>query len=92
MSSSRVLVVGAAGLVGQNLVPSLIASGQSVVAVDKNGPNLALLARRNPGLQTIEADLCESRDRWDGWGELDCVVDQAVSWIRWISARKPTAP
>ena len=75
MRSSRVLIVGAAGLVGQNLAPRLLAAGKTVVAVDKNGPNLALLGRRNPGLRTIEADLCESRASWDSWGEIDTVVD-----------------
>ncbi len=75
MRSSRVLMVGAAGLVGQNLAPRLLAAGHSVTAVDKNGPNLALLGRRNPGLRTLEADVCDSRALWDRWGDFDSVVD-----------------
>ncbi len=75
MSGSRLLMVGAAGMVGQNLASRLLAAGHDVVAVDKNGPNLALLGRRNPALRMIEADVCESRASWDAWGAIDTVVD-----------------
>ena len=56
----RVVVTGAAGLVGQNLVLMMREQGYTnVVAIDKQPGNLALLARLNPGVRTLEADLHE---------------------------------
>ncbi len=56
--SAPVVVTGAAGLVGQNLVLMLRESGfRTIVALDKHRRNLQLLARLNPGIRTIEADL-----------------------------------
>jgi uncharacterized protein YbjT (DUF2867 family) len=58
--SGRVVVTGAAGLVGQNLVLMLREAGCGpVVAIDRNEANLALLARLNPGVTAIHADLAE---------------------------------
>ncbi len=60
----RIAVTGAAGLVGQNLVPRLKARGYTdIVALDKHRPNLRLLAGLHPDIQVVEADL--ARDR--GW-------------------------
>jgi NAD dependent epimerase/dehydratase family len=59
----RVVVTGAAGLVGQNLVPMLREAGWGpVVVIDRNEANLALLARLNPGVTTIRADLADAGD------------------------------
>jgi uncharacterized protein YbjT (DUF2867 family) len=59
--SAKIVVTGAAGLVGQNLVLMLREAGfDSVVAIDKHAANLALLARLNPGVRTVLADLAES--------------------------------
>jgi nucleoside-diphosphate-sugar epimerase len=56
----RLVVTGAAGLVGQNLVLLMREAGwRNIVAIDKQSKNLALLARLNPGVETIEADLAE---------------------------------
>jgi uncharacterized protein YbjT (DUF2867 family) len=56
----RVVVTGAAGLVGQNLVLMLRERGYSrITAIDKQANNLALLARLNPGVHSLEADLSE---------------------------------
>jgi nucleoside-diphosphate-sugar epimerase len=60
MKDSRIVITGAAGLVGQNLVLALRDAGHSdVVAIDKHGPNLRLLARLNPAVRAVEADLAE---------------------------------
>jgi NADH dehydrogenase len=46
----RILVLGASGFVGRHLVPRLIASGNTVVALARNPPHAA------PGLEPIAAD------------------------------------
>lgn len=56
----KIVVTGAAGLVGQNLVVMLRESGYTdVVAIDKQSANLALMARLNPGVVTVAADLAQ---------------------------------
>jgi nucleoside-diphosphate-sugar epimerase len=64
MSQPRIALTGAAGLVGQNLIPRLKARGYGdIVALDKHGANTAILRRLHPDLTVIETDL--ARD--DGW-------------------------
>jgi nucleoside-diphosphate-sugar epimerase len=53
----RVVVTGAAGLVGQNLIPHLKQFGWSVVAIDKHPANTKILKRLHADLEVIEADL-----------------------------------
>ena len=56
----RIVLTGAAGLVGQNLAVELRAQGfTQLVAIDKHARNLAVLRELNPGVETIEADLAE---------------------------------
>ncbi|MFN9030642.1 MAG: NAD-dependent epimerase/dehydratase family protein [Betaproteobacteria bacterium] len=58
--SGRVVVTGAAGLVGQNLVLLMREVGYvNVVAIDKQSDNLRLLAQLNPGVRVVDADLAE---------------------------------
>jgi nucleoside-diphosphate-sugar epimerase len=60
----KIIVTGAAGLVGQNLVPRLKArSGARIVALDKHKANTAILRSLHPDITTIDVDL--ARD--DGW-------------------------
>jgi nucleoside-diphosphate-sugar epimerase len=60
MGSDKIVVTGAAGLVGQNLIPRLLERGHdSIVAIDKHESNTATLARLNPGIDVIEADLAK---------------------------------
>jgi uncharacterized protein YbjT (DUF2867 family) len=57
---SRILVTGAAGLVGQNLIALLREEGfHNITAIDKHEANLATLAGLHPGLTTLLADLAE---------------------------------
>ena len=53
----KIVVTGAAGLVGQNLIPLLIQKGYSVVGIDKNNNNLNLLKKLNPKVEIIHADM-----------------------------------
>lgn len=56
----KIVITGAAGLVGQNLVLQARESGyHDLVAIDKHGANLRLLAELNPCVRTVEADLAE---------------------------------
>lgn len=61
----KVLITGAAGLVGQNLLLSLTQTGYSdIVAIDKQAANLDLVSRLNPGVRVVKADLAEPGP-WD---------------------------
>lgn len=56
----KIVITGAAGLVGQNLIQRLVAQGATgIVAIDKNAHNAAILARQQPGIKVIVADLAE---------------------------------
>ena len=60
MSSNKIVITGAAGLVGQNLVSRLKAQGSAkIVAIDKHPANTATLRKLHPELRIIEADLAE---------------------------------
>ncbi len=60
----RVVVTGAAGLVGQNLIPRLKARGfTDIVAIDKHRANTRILAELHPDIRVVEADL----SRAGGW-------------------------
>jgi len=53
-----IVITGAAGLVGQNLVTLLAEQGFTrLVAIDKHAGNLAILKRLHPQVSTLEADL-----------------------------------
>ncbi len=57
----RIVLTGAAGLVGQNLLVELEAMGcRNLVAIDKHAHNLAILRGLHPGVEAIEADLAEA--------------------------------
>ena len=59
-AQDKVVITGAAGLVGQNLVTLLAEHGYShIVAIDKHAANLAILQRLHPGVHTLVADLAE---------------------------------
>jgi nucleoside-diphosphate-sugar epimerase len=59
-TNAKMVITGAAGLVGQNLVLLLREMGYSdLVAIDKQKNNLALLGQLNPGVRTVLADVAE---------------------------------
>jgi uncharacterized protein YbjT (DUF2867 family) len=75
--SAKIAVTGAAGLVGQNLLPRLKARGYTnLVAIDKHRANLAILHRLHPDIMALEVDLATD----NGWeGVLDDVAVVIVS-------------
>lgn len=64
MPDRKIIITGAAGLVGQNLIPRLQARGLGqLVAIDKHPTNTETLRRLHPDLRVIHADLAEP-DPW----------------------------
>ena len=60
MSSKKIVVTGAAGLMGQNLLPRLKSDKlNEIVAIDKHAKNLAILRQLHPEIRVVEADLAE---------------------------------
>lgn len=57
--TESVFITGAAGLVGQNLIPSLKATNRRVVAVDKHTANVSVLRELHPDITVIEDDIAE---------------------------------
>src|SRR3984885_605930 len=54
----RIVITGAAGLVGQNLVPRLISSGfTDIVAIDKHPTNTAIFEANYPTVRMLRSDL-----------------------------------
>lgn len=71
----RLVVTGAAGMLGQNLVPRLLAGGDAVVALDQNAATLKVLAERAEGATIEVADLAEEGN-WERHFEgADAVID-----------------
>lgn len=71
----RIVLTGAAGLVGQNLVVELKAQGyRNLVAIDKHAHNLAILGRLHPEVETVLADLAEPGPWQEHFTAADCVV------------------
>jgi nucleoside-diphosphate-sugar epimerase len=59
----KIAITGAAGLVGQNLVPRLKArGGYEIVAFDKHPANTRILRDLHPDVRVVEADLAEPGD------------------------------
>lgn len=71
---STVVVTGAAGLVGQNLIPRLKARGHRIVGLDKHPTNTARLRKLHPDIQVIEADLAQPGDWARAFADADAVV------------------
>lgn len=63
----KIVVTGAAGLVGQNLMQRLRQAGAAeIVAIDKNAHNAAILKRLQPTVEVVVADLAADT----GWESL----------------------
>jgi nucleoside-diphosphate-sugar epimerase len=60
MPARKIVITGAAGLVGQNLIPRLKRRNLGeIVAIDKHPTNTATLQRLHPELRVVQADLAE---------------------------------
>jgi len=82
----KVVITGAAGLVGQNLTLLLREQGYTdLVAIDRHEENLATLARLNPGVTTHCADLAAAGDWQALFAGADCVVilQACITGLNW---------
>jgi len=63
----KVVITGAAGLVGQNLIPRLTSKGfTSLVAIDKHPINTAILQKSYPSVRLLNEDLAmEHGGKWE---------------------------
>jgi len=72
---AKIVLTGAAGLVGQNLIVELEAQGyERIVAIDKHEYNLAILRQLHPRVETILADLAEPGEWEQSFTGAACVV------------------
>ncbi|MEY2169646.1 MULTISPECIES: NAD-dependent epimerase/dehydratase family protein [unclassified Rhodanobacter] len=72
---AKLVLTGAAGLVGQNLIVELKAQGYTqIVAIDKHAYNLEILRQLHPDVTAILADLAEEGDWTEAFAGAACVV------------------
>jgi nucleoside-diphosphate-sugar epimerase len=72
---AKIAITGAAGLVGQNLIPRLKARGyREIVAIDKHPANTALLRQLHPEVTVVEADLAGEGDWQRSIAGVDVIV------------------
>lgn len=72
---AKIILTGAAGLVGQNLVVELRAQGYtSLVAIDKHEYNLDILRKLHPEVRCVPADLAEPGDWASEFERAACVI------------------
>jgi nucleoside-diphosphate-sugar epimerase len=69
-----VVVTGAAGLVGQNLIPRLKSRGYAVIGIDKHPTNTQRLRELHPDIRVIEEDLSQTGPWMDALAGADAVV------------------
>jgi nucleoside-diphosphate-sugar epimerase len=85
---SGIAITGAAGLVGQNLIPRLKARGNvDIVAIDKHPANTAILRQLHPDIRVIESNLA----RADGWQDAVAACGVVVCCHAQIGGLDPTA-
>jgi nucleoside-diphosphate-sugar epimerase len=66
----KIVITGAAGLVGQNLIPRLMAKGfKQIVAIDKHPTNVEILKKCHPNVRVLHKDLAEECTTTNGWDE-----------------------
>ena len=71
----KIVITGAAGLVGQNLVARLKARNDlALVGIDKHPTNVRLFREIHPGIPIIEANLAEAGPWFDCFSGADAVV------------------
>jgi nucleoside-diphosphate-sugar epimerase len=73
--NARIVLTGAAGLVGQNLLVEMKTQGYTrLVAIDKHEYNLGILRQLHPEVETILADVAEPGAWEDAFAGADCLV------------------
>ncbi len=71
----KIVVTGAAGLVGQNVIARLKTNPDlKIVGIDKHPGNTALLRKLHPEIEVINADLAVEGPWMDAFADADCVL------------------
>jgi len=71
----KLVITGAAGLVGQNLIVELKSQGyRNLVAIDKHEYNLGILRKLHPDVHAILADVAEYGDWETSFAGATCIV------------------
>lgn len=73
-NGKRIVITGAAGLVGQNLAAHLEPERNRLIAIDKDGDALARLKQRFPAIETIAADLAQDEEWQTALAECDALI------------------
>lgn len=69
-SSGKIVITGAAGLVGQNLIPRLAGRGfKEIIAIDKHAKNVKILEKYHPEIRVLQRDLAKEDDAAQSWKE-----------------------
>ena len=72
---SKIIIPGAAGLVGQNLIVLLLKAGyKNLIAIDKHKHNTKMLADLHPDITVIEADLADEGDWQTSLKDSDMII------------------
>ncbi|MDF1792068.1 MAG: NAD(P)H-binding protein [Thalassobaculaceae bacterium] len=72
---ARIVITGAAGLVGQNLIARIADRADlQIVAIDKHPKNTSVLAGLHPGIEVMEADLAQPGDWTRAFKGADAVI------------------
>jgi len=75
MQSKRIVIPGAAGLVGQNLLILLKEQGyREIVAIDKHPENTAVLRELHPDITVVEADVSKKGEWQNVFKQGDVVI------------------
>ena len=75
MAQKKIVITGAAGLVGQNLVTLLAGRPDlRLVAIDRHAHNLGVLARLHPAVTAVHADLADPGPWEEHFAGADAVV------------------
>lgn len=94
MSKGTLLVIGAAGDVGQGIVAAALASGRQVIAAGRNGEKLERLAARHPGtaLARVIGDIATETGAaalWDEAARKFGAIDAVAVSVNAPSKRQP---
>ncbi len=74
-NKKKIIITGAAGLVGMNLLTKIDSKKYDVIAIDKNKDNLKLIEKINPQVKIFCFDLSIKNKKWQRlFNNADCVI------------------
>lgn len=69
----KIVITGAAGFVGQNLL-TILDKKDEITAIDRNNENLKLLKKLHPKVKTINSDISEGGEWEKSFQKADIVI------------------